>query len=170
MFLVGAGISVSAGIPDFRSEGTGFYEKIKKMGLEKPEMIFDIKYFAFKPETFYSISKDMFFFQEYEPTITHYFMKLMMDKGNLQTVATQNIDSLELKAGIDANKLVQAHGHYNSAHCISGHKADIAMFKKCVFEDKIYECETCGSPVKPDVVFFGEMLPPSFFELRDVKY
>ena len=41
----GAGISVSAGIPDFRSEKTGLYANLEKYDLPRPEAIFDIDYF-----------------------------------------------------------------------------------------------------------------------------
>jgi NAD-dependent SIR2 family protein deacetylase len=43
--MTGAGISVSAGIPDFRSAGTGLYANLQKYNLPSPESIFDIDYF-----------------------------------------------------------------------------------------------------------------------------
>ena len=43
--MTGAGISVSAGIPDFRSPQTGLYANLQKYNLPTPEAIFDIKYF-----------------------------------------------------------------------------------------------------------------------------
>ena len=41
----GAGISVSAGIPDFRSKGTGLYDNLQKYDLDKPEDLFSIEHF-----------------------------------------------------------------------------------------------------------------------------
>lgn len=57
LIATGAGISVSAGIPDFRSPGTGVYDNLKEYNLPQPEAIFDINYFAEKPEPFYKFAK-----------------------------------------------------------------------------------------------------------------
>jgi NAD-dependent SIR2 family protein deacetylase len=56
---------------------------------------------------------------EYNPTIGHKFIKKLEDEGILEKNLTQNIDDLESKAGISATKLLQAHGHARSAHCIA---------------------------------------------------
>jgi len=53
----GAGISVSCGVPDFRSPG-GLYERIKReMGLTDPQAIFDFDLFRSDPTPFYSLCK-----------------------------------------------------------------------------------------------------------------
>lgn len=49
VFLTGAGISVSAGIPDFRTPGTGLYSKLQQYNLPQPEAIFHIEYFKKNP-------------------------------------------------------------------------------------------------------------------------
>ena len=43
--MAGAGMSVSAGIPDFRTPGTGIYDNLKQYNLPYPEAIFEMNYF-----------------------------------------------------------------------------------------------------------------------------
>lgn len=43
--MTGAGISVAAGIPDFRTPGTGLYHTVQKLKLPKPEALFSIDFF-----------------------------------------------------------------------------------------------------------------------------
>ena len=56
VIITGAGISVSAGIPDFRSPDTGLYANLKKFDLPYAEAIFTIDYFKEKPEPFYKLA------------------------------------------------------------------------------------------------------------------
>lgn len=55
--MVGAGISVSAGIPDFRTPGTGLYSQLQKYNLPWPEAVFNIDYFRHDPKPFYTLAK-----------------------------------------------------------------------------------------------------------------
>ena len=55
---------------------------------------------------------------EYQPTDGHKFIKKLNDEGMLHYNLTQNIDDLEIKAGLPEEKLIQAHGHSRSAHCL----------------------------------------------------
>ena len=116
LVLTGAGISVSAGIHDFRTPGTGLYDNLKEFDLPHPEAIFTLKYFESKPEPFYRFAQN-FDLSIITPTPTHYFIKLLQDKGLLFKNLTQNIDILEAKAGIDMNLVIQAHGANKGAKC-----------------------------------------------------
>ncbi|OMH84077.1 NAD-dependent protein deacetylase sirtuin-2 [Zancudomyces culisetae] len=60
IILSGAGISTSAGIPDFRSPKTGLYANLKKYNLPYPEAIFVLSYFADKPEPFFTLAKELY--------------------------------------------------------------------------------------------------------------
>ena len=115
--MVGAGVSVSAGIPDFRTPGTGLYSNLQKYNLPKPEAVFDVDFFAENPQPFYQLAKELFP-GGYKPTRAHAFVRLLHEKGLLLRLFSQNIDSLETQAGIPADKVVAAHGNFDSAWCI----------------------------------------------------
>ncbi|XP_028663560.2 NAD-dependent protein deacetylase sirtuin-2 isoform X7 [Erpetoichthys calabaricus] len=163
--MVGAGISTSAGIPDFRSPGTGLYDNLQKYDLPYPEAIFDIGYFKEHPEPFFALARELYPGQ-FKPTICHYFIRLLKDKGLLKRCYTQNIDTLERVAGLSVEDLIEAHGTFYTSHCISAscrQQYQLPWMKEKIFSEEIPKCEKCNSLVKPDIVFFGESLPARFF-------
>jgi NAD-dependent deacetylase sirtuin 1 len=106
--LTGAGISVSCGIPDFRSEN-GLYSIIgeKYPDFDDPQLMFDIHYFRHNPRPFFELAKEIFP-SHYKPSATHRFIKLLEDRQCLLRNYTQNIDTLEKITGI--KRVVHCHG------------------------------------------------------------
>ena len=163
IFMVGAGISTTAGIPDFRSK-TGLFQQLQdKYGMDSPEEFFQKKTFLEKPEFFYEFCK-IFDLSQIKPTLTHKFMKYMIDQGIVKYVFTQNIDGLELKAKIPKEKIVFAHGSFTEGHCATCKiKVDINKINEGINNGKIVYCDVCGGPCKPNVVFYGEDLSEDFY-------
>lgn len=163
-FLVGAGASTAAGIPDFRSK-SGLFEQLQgKYKLSRPEEFFDISTFLRKPQLFYEFQKK-FFEKDYEPTLFHYFMGFLDAKNKLSYVYTQNIDGLDAQCGVRNEKVIFAHGNFLSAKCPRCEKeVDINKYNEHVDKQEILFCDSCGAPVKADIVFYGESLPSIFFE------
>lgn len=58
--MCGAGVSVSAGIPDFRTPGTGLYSQLERYGLPEPEAVFSIGFFKKNPKPFHMLAKELF--------------------------------------------------------------------------------------------------------------
>ena len=183
--LAGAGISVSAGIPDFRSPGSGLYDNLGKYHLPEPEAIFDIDFFDVNPYPFFTLSTELFP-GKFRPTPTHYFLTLLHQKKILRRVFTQNIDTLESVAGLPPNKYVACHGNFATStcrHCKQCYSQEWMMNK--LFHDEttasvaeeessqedgtpnvpVPLCDECQHIVKPDITFFGESLPSRFEEL-----
>ncbi|KAL5009351.1 hypothetical protein ScPMuIL_014932 [Solemya velum] len=164
--MAGAGISTSAGIPDFRSPGTGLYDNLQKYDLPHPQAVFDIGYFNEHPEPFFELSRELWP-GKFEPTPCHYFIKMLNDKKKLLRHYTQNIDTLEHVAGLDPEKMVEAHGTFRTSHCLQcKHEYSQEWIKEKIFAKEVPKCaeEECEGTVKPDIVFFGEALPSRFFE------
>lgn len=119
LVLTGAGISTSLGIPDFRSS-EGFYSKIKHLGLDDPQDVFNYDIFMQDPSVFYNIAH-MVLPPENLYSPLHSFIKMIQDKSKLLRNYTQNIDNLESYAGIQAEKMVQCHGSFATASCVTCH-------------------------------------------------
>ncbi|NWY98746.1 SIR2 deacetylase, partial [Loxia curvirostra] len=167
--MVGAGISTSAGIPDFRSPGTGLYSNLQSYNLPYPEAIFEIGFFKKHPEPFFALARELYPGQ-FKPTVCHYFMRLLQDKGLLLRCYTQNIDTLERVAGLDPELLVEAHGTFFTSHCLRAscrQRYSLAWMRERIFSSLVPKCEKCQGLVKPDIVFFGENLPSRFFALLE---
>ncbi|KAF9435875.1 NAD-dependent histone deacetylase sir2 [Entomortierella beljakovae] len=183
MILTGAGVSVSCGIPDFRSPD-GIYSRLSEFDLEDPTQMFELEFFCEKPEVFYSFAREIFP-SNFIPSPSHYFIKLIEEKGKLLRNYTQNIDTLEQQAGI--RNVLQCHGSFATASCVRCKRQvpgdDI---KESIFKQEVAYCKVCGDSelpqkselsgtqelatedelepavMKPDIVFFGERLPWSF--------
>ncbi|CAG8460670.1 33713_t:CDS:2 [Gigaspora margarita] len=164
VFMAGAGISTAAGIPDFRSPGTGLYDNLSKYNLPRPESIFEIQYFKKNPEPFFELARELYP-SKFLPTLTHYFIKLLHDKEVLLRCFTQNIDTLEQIAGLPEEVVVEAHGSFSKSQCLKCKKiADPKWMKETIFSGVIPKCVGCNKGiVKPCITFFGESLPEKFF-------
>ncbi|XP_018324325.1 NAD-dependent protein deacetylase sirtuin-2 isoform X2 [Agrilus planipennis] len=160
--MAGAGISTSAGIPDFRSPGSGLYDNLQKYELPHPQAIFELDFFFDNPKPFFVLAKELYP-GSFKPTPCHYFIRLLAEKGKLLRHYTQNIDTLERVAGIPDEKLVEAHGTFHTGHCVLCRKEYTQNWiKEKIFNDEIPICTACPGIVKPDIVFFGENLPDKF--------
>ena len=164
---------IAAGIPDFRSPGSGLYDNLQKYNLPHPQAIFDIEFFRENPEPFFQLAKSMLP-SVMKPTPCHYFLKLLQEKGILTRCYTQNVDNLERVVGITDEKLVEAHGSFYQSHCLRSSCRKEYSFEwlkdKLENSNEIPKCIICEEVVKPDIVFFGEQLPKKFFQLLTVDF
>lgn len=180
----GAGVSTDAGIPDYRGKGS----------TEVPSVDFDmfISDPAWQRWTWYNNHRTWKIIDRLVPTAAHRVIARWQKAGLVNAVATQNIDGLHTKAGSDPT--YKLHGTYALVECVQCGKkipraeldatlralnphveqiddpsavcilppADYQAARACDFT--IAACQACGGILKPDVVFFGEMLPT--FELN----
>lgn len=95
----------------------------------------------------------------FDPTPTHYFMRLLHDKGLLLRCYTQNIDSLEAQAGLPRSAVIAAHGNFDGAHCARCRaQHDVEHVREAALKQQPLRCTAnkCTGVVKPEIVFFGE--------------
>jgi len=166
--MCGAGISTSAGVPDFRSPSAGIYFKLKKYNLPYPEAIFESSYFKKNPAPFYSLIRDLYP-DKLVPTTTHKFLKVLDNHGLLNRVYTQNVDALEHMVNLRPEKVIEAHGTFQTNTCLKcGRKNDLRWFKDRLDSgsgDDVVTCDKadCSGVIKPDLVLFGDNLPARYF-------
>ncbi|XP_039180579.1 NAD-dependent protein deacetylase sirtuin-1 [Crotalus tigris] len=170
--LTGAGVSVSCGIPDFRSRD-GIYARLAVdfPDLPDPQAMFDIEYFRKDPRPFFKFAKEIYPGQ-FQPSLCHKFIALMDKERKLLRNYTQNIDTLEQVAGIQ--RIIQCHGSFATASClICKYKVDCEVVRGDIFNQVVPRCPRCSPDeplaiMKPEIVFFGENLPEQFH--RAMKY
>lgn len=153
VFFGGAGVSTASGLKDFRGKN-GLY---KEMNTYRPEYLLSAECFYNEPKLFYDFYKNKMNCLNIKPNKVHLYLSDLEKKGKLKTIITANIDGLHTLAG---NKnVLEIHGSVYKNHCIKCNKEYTAEY---VFNsENIPTCE-CGGIIKPDVVLYGEMLPPCF--------
>ncbi len=153
--LTGAGVSTPSGIPDFRSPN-GIYSKYD------PQELFGLDNFISNPAYFYKFAlENIFTMRDAKPNIVHHMIAKLESLHLVKGVITQNIDMLHERAG--SVNLAEVHGSIKQGHCLSCGKVYLLdeMYNRALnANDKVARCD-CGGVIKPDIVFFGELLPDS---------
>jgi NAD-dependent deacetylase len=153
--LTGAGISVPSGIPDFRSPGSGLWERVD------PMEVAHIDAFRRDPARFWSFYGERFAaLADKQPNGAHRALVELERRGVLDAVITQNIDMLHRRAG--TRELVEVHGSIATCTCPRcGGSVPLEDARALLLSasDGVPRCEVCGGALKPEVVLFGEMLP-----------
>jgi NAD-dependent deacetylase len=152
--LTGAGVSVPSGIPDFRTPGKGLWEKVD------PMKVAHIDVFRRDPDRFWHFYGDRFAtLGDREPNPAHEIIAELEARGLIRGVITQNIDRLHRKAG--SENVVEVHGSIEWSVCPDcGTRVGVErVIEKLRAGVGTPECEACITPLKPDVVLFGELLP-----------
>jgi NAD-dependent deacetylase len=152
--LTGAGISVPSGIPDFRTPGKGLWEKVD------PMEVAHIDVFRREPDRFWHFYGDRFAsLKDVEPNRAHHIVAELEARGVVRGVITQNIDRLHRSAG--SQNLIEVHGSIEWCVCpdCGGRVGIDRVMAQLGGAAGAPECEACISPLKPNVVLFGELLP-----------
>jgi NAD-dependent deacetylase len=150
--LTGAGISTESGIPDFRSP-TGIWARYD------PQEYATLEAFRADPVKiwgFYALRFRALI--EAEPNAGHVALAELERAGHVRAVVTQNIDLLHERAG--SRDVVEVHGSIRTSSCLScGSRRTLSEILPQLEESAAPTCAVCGAVPKPDVVFFGELLP-----------
>jgi NAD-dependent deacetylase len=145
--LTGSGISAESGLPTFRGVG-GLWRTHRVEELASPEG------FARDPAlvwTWYNERKAAH--QSAQPNAAHYALARLERSARDFTLATQNVDSLHLRAG--SQRVVELHGDLRQARC---NRCDARRpLDGGLPLDQV--AHSCGGMMRPNIVWFGEPLP-----------
>lgn len=159
VFFSGAGISTESGIPDYRTPGKGLWANLAS------ENYLNIDSFTANPEKFYTFFAPLFdVFRNALPNTAHAFIAKRGAEGRMLSVITQNIDGLHQKAGSD--KVHELHGSLMTSRCMRCEEemATVRVFRIFSKGENPPRCPACGGVMRPNVIFFGEMLPPAVMD------
>ena len=152
--FTGSGVSAESGIPTFRGAG-GLWEGFRSEELatwpafeRDPEKVW--RWYDYRRQLIADV----------EPNPAHRAIADLEPAFRTFRLITQNIDGLHQKAGSTAP--IELHGNIWRARCTKEHT--VVELTECPLRTFPPLCEKCGSPLRPDVVWFGEPLPPTAFE------
>lgn len=146
--LTGAGVSADSGIPTFRGE-RGLWRTYRPEDLATPEA------FARDPLLvweWYEWRRTLV--RDAKPNAAHLAIAKLPDV----LVVTQNVDGLHQRAG--SKDVIELHGNLFRVRCV---REEVRHDASDAFTDLPPHC-TCGALLRPDVVWFGELLPAGAFE------
>jgi NAD-dependent deacetylase len=150
--LTGAGISTESGIPDFRSP-TGIWAQYD------PEEYATLDAFRADPVKVWGWYAMRFrALTGAKPNAGHFALAELERAGHVSAVVTQNIDLLHTRAG--SRDVVEVHGSIRTSTCPRCRaQYGVEDVLRLLDREPAPRCEACGEVLKPDVVFFGELLP-----------
>ena len=153
--LTGAGVSAESGIPTFREAQTGLWARYDPQALASPEAL------ARNPGlvwAWYTWRRELV--RRAHPNPAHYALAAMEHKAPRFTLITQNVDGLHQRAG--SQHVLELHGNIMRTVCAA--QRHLVTAWETPPESEAPRCPECGSVLRPDVVFFGESLPPGILE------
>ncbi len=154
LVLTGAGVSAESGVPTFRGGGNSAiwkglpFDVISSARMIERDLPAVWEWFDYRRNLLEAL----------RPNPAHDQIANWQDRFPKFTLVTQNVDGLHQKAG--SREVIELHGSIWRTRCISCH-ARYEIFQGRPRPDA---CVSCGDPLRPDVVLFGELLPPGAFD------
>ena len=153
----GAGMSRESGIPTFRDAMEGLWARFD------PQELATAEGFRANPRrvwSWYAWRRRRV--AEARPHAGHLAVA-ELERRVPTVVVTQNVDGLHAEAG--SSDVVELHGNIRRLKCLDrGHPFTGEVADSGAEEEDPPACPLCGSPLRPDVVWFGEMLPVAAVE------
>ena len=157
--LTGAGISAESGIPTFR-DSNGLWERFK------PAELANVRAFLRNPvlvQKWYEHRRHVA--GRTQPNAGHRALADLEAIIDDFTLVTQNVDDLHRRAG--SRHVIELHGNITRSYCIDCQQPAGEEVMRPLAEGARALCPSCGGLIRPDVVWFGELLPDGAMEAAD---
>lgn len=157
-FFTGAGISAESGVATFRA-ADGLWSRFR------PEELANVDAFLANPQMvweWYQSRREVVL--SARPNAGHYAIVELESLVPQVSVVTQNIDGLHAEAG--STEVIELHGNIRKNFCQNCRRR--YDDEELLVEKEVRSCE-CGGRIRPDVVWFGEMLPAYAMELAEER-
>jgi NAD-dependent deacetylase len=150
--LTGAGVSTESGIPDFRSP-SGIWAEFDPLEYASLEA------FQRDPAKVWRFYAPRYaLLTTAEPNQAHFALAELERLGFVRALVTQNIDMLHRRAG--SRDVIEVHGSIATCTCPNcGAVHELGVVQRLIEAGGVPGCTVCDAILKPDVVFFGELLP-----------
>jgi NAD-dependent deacetylase len=146
--LTGAGISAESGVPTFRDAITGFWERFRPEDLATPEA------FQRNPDLVWRWYRERRLrLGSVAPNPGHHALVELARRVPRLTLVTQNVDGLHTRAG--SRDVIELHGSLSRVVCFEQRHPALEFADT----EAAPRCTRCNSLLRPDVVWFGELLP-----------
>ena len=158
--LTGAGISAESGVPTFR-DPDGLWQQFR------PEELANVEAFLNNPvlvQGWYAHRRAVV--EEVQPNPGHHALaeleRIVCERGGDFLLATQNVDGLHARAG--SERIIELHGTLTRSYCIDCERPASEGELAAIESGGTATCPSCSGLLRPDVVWFGEMLPEGAIE------
>lgn len=156
--LTGAGVSTASGIPDYRGP-SGLWTRDPEA-----EKLSNIRYYVSDPEIRAEAWRRRAAGDaaKAEPNRAHHALVALERAGRLQTIVTQNVDGLHLRAGTSPERLVEIHGTIRDVVCLDcdARQPAAPVHERVLAGESDPRCEGCGGILKSATISFGQPLDP----------
>lgn len=152
LVLTGAGMSAESGVPTFRDAQTGMWAQYKPEDLATPEAF---EQHPARVWNWYEARRAMV--RQAEPHAGHQALVQMAAMLGSVRIVTQNVDGLHQLAG--SKRVVELHGNINRSKCSVSHRPISREWLQDSDEQPPPSPYVKGGKARPDVVWFGEVLP-----------
>ncbi len=156
VFFTGAGISTESGIPDFRSPGTGLWNKIKPIEFQDFLSSEGVRQESWRRR--FSGERTM---ENARPNKGHEAIARLVTAGRASAVITQNVDNLHQDSGVPDDQVIELHGNASYATCLScGTRYELADLEQQFHRHgRVEPCGRCGGIIKSATISFGQPMP-----------